>query len=143
VWAAFVAAGTLAAAVGVALLLAPEQVTVSLFGDRLTVGGMVLREVGSGSTATLRRYDGDASYVLAEHADGTVSAAAVWASAGLDSSGLCKLRHDGARLVEQCTFRGGSLHITSVDVLDPAAGPGWQRTYSDGAHATIAVGRFL
>jgi hypothetical protein len=29
--------------------------------------------------------------------------------------------------------------MTSVDVLDPARGPAWQRTYDDGARATIDV----
>jgi hypothetical protein len=46
---------------------------------------------------------------------------------------------EGLRLIETCTFTGGSEVITCVDVLDAAAGSAWQRTYADGTRVTIAV----
>jgi hypothetical protein len=132
-----IAVGVLAGAVGMILLLLPSPVAVSLFGDRLQVGGMVLKEVGSGPGVW--RYAGDASYVLAEHADGSAAAAAAWTTSGSTSSGVCTLRRAGARLLDECTFTSTAGTLTSVDLLDPATGSGWQRTYADGTRVTIAV----
>jgi hypothetical protein len=49
------------------------------------------------------------------------------------------LHPDKARLVDECTFMLSTGRLTSVDVLDPASGPQWQRTYDDGVRASIAV----
>ncbi len=132
------AVGALCGVAGLLALLAPQTVAVSLFGDRLEVGGMTLREV-SPPSAQLRRFAGDASYVLAERGHGTATAAAAWTSAGVRSHGLCTLQPQGLLLVEECSFVMGVQHLTSVDVLDPASGSAWQRTYSDGTRVTIAV----
>ena len=100
---------------------------------------MVLTAVGPTAVSQPVWYQGDASYVLAEHTDGTAAAAAVWVSGGTRSTGVCRLHRDGVRLIDECAFALGSTHMTSVDVLDPARGPAWQRTYGDGARATIDV----
>ena len=131
--------GVLCGATGLAMLLAPQTVAVSLSGDRFQVGGMSLREVNQPAGDQLRRFEGDASYVLAERGHGTAIAAAAWTSAGAPSQGVCTLRPQGRLLVEECSFVMGVRHLTSVDVLDPAKGSAWQRTYSDGARVTIAV----
>ncbi|MDQ6848168.1 MAG: hypothetical protein M3019_11415 [Candidatus Dormibacteraeota bacterium] len=123
---------------GLLVLLAPQTVAVSLFGDRLEVGGMTLREVNPQS-AQLRRFAGDASYVLAEPGHGTATAAAAWSGTGVQSHGLCTLQPQGLLLVEECSFVLGVQHLSSVDILDPTSGSGWQRTYSDGIRVTIAV----
>lgn len=123
--------------IGLGMLVAPQTVAVSLFGDHLEVGGMTLREVAP--AAQLRRFAGEASYVLAERGHGTATAAAAWTSAGTQSHGLCALQPQGVLLVEECSFVLGVQHLSSVDVLDPAGGSAWQRTYSDGTRATIEV----
>ncbi|HEY8676060.1 MAG TPA: hypothetical protein VIO13_08865 [Candidatus Dormibacteraeota bacterium] len=139
VQAVVISAGISCATAGLALLVVPPAVAVSLLGDRLEVGSMVLREVGPipGTKATL--YGGDASYVLAELGDGSAVAAASWASSGRASSGVCNLRPVGARLIDECTFTVTAGRLTSVDVLDPSNGPHWQRTYDDGVRVTIMV----
>ncbi|MGH7722842.1 MAG: hypothetical protein ACRENL_08445 [Candidatus Dormibacteria bacterium] len=126
-------------AVGLTLLAIPPPVGVSLIGDSLEVGSMSLREIGpiAGSRAIL--YGGAASYVLDERGDGSAVASASWSAAGRISSGVCHLRPEAARLIDECVFTGRSGRLTSIDVLTPSAGPDWQRTYADGARATIAV----
>lgn len=132
--------GAVTGAVGLALLAVPRPVAVSLSGHRLEVGRMVLTQAAPVTGSGLLRYEGDASYALAEHGDGSAAAAAAWLSAGTMSSGVCTLRPAaGERLVEECEFSVGGSRFTSVDTLDPAAGIGWQRTYSDGARTTISV----
>ncbi|MDQ6855939.1 MAG: hypothetical protein M3Z57_02545 [Candidatus Dormibacteraeota bacterium] len=131
--------GVVASAVGLWLLVAPAPVSVSLVGDRLEVGGMILTAVAPTAQSQPLRYEGDASYVLAEHTDGSAVAAAAWISGGVRSTGVCRLRRQGVRLIDECTFAVGGGHLTSVDVLDPARGPVWQRTYGDGGRATIGV----
>jgi hypothetical protein len=131
------ALGATAAVVGLILLLIPSPVAVSLFGDRVDVGAMVLKEAGSGPGVW--RYEGEASYVLAEHADGSASAAAAWMSSGSRSSGVCALRRAGTRLLDECAFTSSGGRLTSVDLLDPATGSVWLRTYADGTRVTIAV----
>jgi hypothetical protein len=54
-------------------------------------------------------------------------------------SGVCNLHAVEARLIDECTFTVSTGRLTSVDVLDPAGGSDWQRTYDDGVRATIAV----
>ncbi len=102
---------------------------------------MVLKEVGSAARSTARVYAGAAaSFALVERGDGSAGAASAWvAPGGRPSSGVCDLRRDGVRLLEDCTFTGSPGSITCVDVLDPAQGSVWQRTYADGARVTIAV----
>jgi hypothetical protein len=131
--------GFAAAALGVALLAVPPSTAVSLLGDHVDVGSMVLRETGpvAGSQAVL--YSGDASYVLAEHGDGSATASAAWVSSGASASGVCTLRPVESRLIDECSFTLNTERLTSVDVLDPARGPQWQRTYDDGVRAAIAV----
>ncbi len=132
--------GLLCGAIGVGLLFSPAPVTVALVGDRLEVGGMTLTALAPADASQRMRYQGDASYVLAEHGDGSATAAAAWVSGGVSSTGVCKLHNGGGfRLIEECVFRLGSVELTSVDVLDPGAGSAWQRTYADGTRATIAV----
>ena len=131
--------GSVAGAAGLGLLLTPHQVAASLFGDRVEVGGMVLREATPVAGSQLLRYQGDASYVLDEHHDGTTRAAAVWTTRDAVSSGVCTLHAQGVRLIEECAFTGQGATLTAVDVLDPSTGPAWQRTYSDGWHVAIGV----
>lgn len=131
--------GGVAAVLGVLLLLTPPPVAVSLVGDQLQVGATVLTAAGGDGAPDAVRYTGDASYVLHEPGDGSASASAAWTSNGTTSWGACALRPQGTRLVDECTFVSGSYRLTSVDVLDPAAGPAWQRTYADGTRVTIAV----
>lgn len=128
-----------AALAAMVLLLLPTTVGASLDGGRLDVGSMVLTQVGTVPQTSTILYGGDASYALIERGDGSARGAAAWTSSGIVSSGLCDLRRVGLRLVEYCTFTGAPVGITSVDVLDPASGPDWQRTYADGVRVTIAV----
>lgn len=134
-----VLSGVVTGAAGLALLLAPPHVAVSLVGDHLEVGGMVLTAVGPTGTSRPARYQGDASYVLVERRDGTAAAAATWASGGTSSTGVCRLHRDGLRLIDECAFTLSSARLTSVDVLDPARGSTWERTYGDGVVARIDV----
>ncbi len=131
--------GAASGAAGLALLLTPAPVAVSLIGDRLEVGGMVLTAAAQPAPRQAVRFGGDASYVLLERSDGSASAAASWVSGGTTSTGVCTLRPEGVRLVETCSFVSGATRSTAVDVLDPAVGPLWQRTFGDGVRATIAV----
>jgi hypothetical protein len=109
-------------------------------GNRLEVGGMTLTSVGSPRGSGPVLYQGGASYVLAEHSDGTTTAAAVWSSGGVTSSGVCHEHPAGVRLIDECrvTSSDGAA-LTCVDLLDPARGSAWQRTYDDGFRVTIAV----
>lgn len=132
-------AGLTFAAVGLALLALPPSTAVYLVGDRVEVGSMVLREVGPIGGAHALLYTGDASYVLAEPGDGSAMASATWGSSGVTLSGVCTMHPVKARLIDECTFIVGTGRLTSVDVLDPATGPRWQRTYDDGARASIVV----
>ena len=113
------------------LLLAPAPAEVSLRGDHLDVGAMTLTAAGS-SDARVMRFSGGASYVLAEHGDGSAVASAAWTAGGTLSTGACTMRRDRTRLVDECAFSSGDARFTSVDVLDPAQGAEWQRTYGDG-----------
>jgi hypothetical protein len=112
---------------------------VSLIGDRLQVGGMELTATGPQVPFQPVRFQGGASYVLLQRSDGSASAGAAWVSGGTTSTGACGMRREGVRLIETCSFVSGENPSTSVDVLDPAIGPVWQRTFGDGARATIAV----
>jgi hypothetical protein len=135
-----VAVGLASAAAGTALLLAPAPVAVSLQGERLQVGGMTLTAVGSPRASGPVLFFGGASYVLIEHNDRTATAAAVWTSGGVTSSGVCHLHPQGDRLIDECSVTSSSgAALTAVDLLDPARGSAWQRTYSDGSRVTIAV----
>jgi hypothetical protein len=134
-----VATGAVAGVVGLGLLLAPAPAQVSLRGDHLDVGAMTLTASGPAG-AQVMRFSGGASYVLAEHGDGSAVASAAWTAGGTLSSGTCRMRRDGSRLVDECVFASGGALFTSVDVLDPARGAEWQRTYDDGVQATIVVG---
>lgn len=128
------------ATVGAVLALLPTTVTASLRDGDVQVGSMVLEETGSTPGSGARMYGGAASYALIERGDGSARAAAAWvAPGGRAASGVCDLRRDGARLLEDCSFTGSQGSITCVDVLDPAQGSVWQRTYADGARVTIAV----
>ncbi len=131
--------GVVCGVFGLAMLLAPPALAVSLVGNRLEVGEMVLTSSGPVAPARPVLYQGEASYVLVERADGSATAAAVWVSGGVASTGVCRLHRDGARLVDECAFASGADRSTAVDVLDPARGPAWQRTYADGVRATIPV----
>ncbi len=137
--AALFVAGLAFGAAGLTLLLSQPRAAVYLLGDRLHVGGMVLTRVGPLGGSQLLRYQGEASYVLAERGDGTATAASAWTSAGVTSSGVCRMRPDGVRFIEDCFFSGGRVKLTSVDVLDTSTGSGWQRTYDDGNRVAIAV----
>jgi hypothetical protein len=127
------------AAAGVTLLAAPTTVPAALLGGRIEVGSMSLREVGAAPQTGTFLYGGDASLALTERGDGSARASAAWIADGALSSGTCDLRRDGSRLIDDCSFTGPPGTTTSVDVLDPARGAGWQRTYRDGARVTIAV----
>jgi hypothetical protein len=52
---------------------------------------------------------------------------------------MCRLHPDGVQLIEECAFAIGGARLTAVDVLDPARGSAWQRTYEDGSRTTIAI----
>jgi hypothetical protein len=127
------------AAAGVTLLVAPTSVPAALLGGRIQVGSMSLREVGAVPATSTFLYGGDASFALTERGDGSARATAAWMSSGELSSGTCELHRDGVRLIDDCAFTGAPGATTSVDVLDPADGAGWQRTYADGARVSIAV----
>jgi hypothetical protein len=100
---------------------------------------MVLSAMGTIPGSSIALYGGDASFALIERRDGSARAAAAWISSGVLSSGTCDLQRKGERLIDDCTFSGAHGEITSVDVLDLAAGNGWQRIYADGVRVTIAV----
>jgi hypothetical protein len=131
--------GVVGGAIGVGLLLAPAPDAVALMGDHLQVGGMVLSAVASSGDPRTLRFSGDASYVLVLGPDGPSRAAAVWTTGGTVSSGVCALHGDGSRLVDDCSFTSRAGRFSSVDVLDTALGPRWERTYDDGARVTIPV----
>lgn len=133
------AAACIVGAAGVTLLVTRPAPSAYLRGDRLVVGAMVLHAVGrTGLADTL--FGGDASYVLGDrHGDGSQVASAAWTSAQTAGSGRCVMHRDSTRLVDECSFTVASQALTSVDLLDPAAGHAWQRTYADGVRVTIDV----
>jgi hypothetical protein len=133
------AVGLGCAATGIALLLLPRSDSVELRADRVQVGTMVLTRVGAAGATSPALYVGEASYVLLERGGGSATAAAAWMSAGAISSGVCNLKPEGAGLMEACSFMMGSNRLTSVDILNPARGSYWQRTYADGVRVSIDV----
>jgi hypothetical protein len=100
---------------------------------------MVLHLVGPIGGTQSALYGGDASYLLAEGSNGSAVAAASWVSPGGLSAGVCHLRSDTTRLIDECTFDLNAGRLTSVDVLDLSRGAQWLRTYDDGVRLTIAV----
>jgi hypothetical protein len=133
------AVGLAAACAGGVMVVAPHTYAATLVGHQVEIGGMALLEVGPlpGGQGVL--YSGAASFVLSRHADGSARAAASWTSHGSTSSGVCHVIAPGRTLIDECTFHVAEGTLTSVDVLDPASGDVWQRTYGDGVRVSIAV----
>jgi hypothetical protein len=132
-------AGVLAFITGITLIGWPEPAGVYLAGGSVHVGAMTLTDAGPSPSARIRVYQGSATYVLLERGDGSAEASAAWFVDHRTWGGRCALRSNASRLVEECWFETAQGSVTSLDVLDPADGLGWQRTYSDGAHVVINV----
>jgi hypothetical protein len=133
------AVGLAAAVAGGVMVVAPQTDSATLVGHQVEIGGMALLEVGPLPGGQGALYGGAASFVLSRHADGSALAAASWRSHGSTSSGVCHVIAPGRTLIDECTFHVAEGTLTSVDVLDPASGGAWQRTYGDGTRVTIAV----
>ncbi len=131
--------GCLCAVAGAALLGTPTPESAYLSGDRVHIGAMTLAQVSPRVPAGTLLYGGDASYALSEPGDGTARAAAAWVEGGAMRTGVCNLRSESLRLIDECTFDVGSGELTSVDVLDIGAGSAWHRTYADGRQVDITV----
>jgi hypothetical protein len=132
--------GMAAAAFGLLLLSLPEPPAAYLEGDTVHIGAMSLSTVGAAASDGSSLYTGAAALVLREGPAGSAEASAAWVENGAVASGRCTVHPDGQRLIDECVFAGAGGAVTSVDVLDPAAGSMWQRTYSDGARTTFPVG---
>jgi hypothetical protein len=70
---------------------------------------------------------------------GSAVAGSSWTSHGSTSSEVCHVIAPGRTLIDECIFHVAEGTLTSVDVLDPASGDAWQRTYGDGVRVSIAV----
>jgi len=133
------AVGLAAAVAGAVMVVAPKTDSATLVGHQVEIGGMALLEVGPLPSGQGVLYGGAASFVLSQHTDGSAVAAASWRSLGSRSSGICHVIAPGRTLIDECTFDVPGGTLTSVDVLDPASGGAWQRTYGDGVRVSIAV----
>jgi hypothetical protein len=131
--------GCVCAVAGAALLGTPTPESAYLSGDRVHMGAMTLAQVGPRVPAGTLLYGGDASYALSEPGDGTARASAAWMEGGAMRTGLCNLRTERVRLIDECTFDVGSGELSSVDVLDIGSDSVWQRTYADGRQVDITV----
>ena len=130
---ALCAAGTVAAAGGVALMVWPSEVSVSLDGTSYRVGDS--RLVGQADGA----YRGDGVLVMRRQRDGSISAASSFVHAGQTATGACRVDHRAG--LERCTFRfAGRTSVTAVDVYEPG---GWWRQYGDGLDVRIAAQTML
>lgn len=121
--------GLAALASGVALVLWPSQISVSVDGTSYRVGDVQLVEQAPGV------YRGDAALVVRRQPDGTVVAASSFVHAGQEGTGVCRV--DARAGLERCAFRlAGRPFVSAVDVY--GAG-GWQRHYSDGVDVGIGA----
>ncbi len=132
------AAGTLAA-LGVVLALTKPSTIVDFDGSGISIAGSHLVLDARASSAGTRVFDGDAAYVLTVRSSAQMKAAAVAVVNGAPATGVCLLTTNAGGAQESCRFTlGAALTLQSHDVYIAHARV-WERTYSDGAHATFAV----
>jgi hypothetical protein len=119
---------TLASAgIGIALLLAPNSVSVSMSERTYRIGDASLHAVAPGV------YSGDGALVINRSGQDVVAGG----SAVVDGklwAGFCDLTDGGTR--EACLLRQGSQALTASDTWSDGA---WRRTYSDGKRITFAA----
>ena len=117
------------ASAGIALVLAPTTVTVSMSASTYRLGDAVLHAIAPGV------YSGDGVLVIRSDGRGIRAAG----SAVVDGSawvGVCQVSADGSR--ETCRLQRGATAVTTADVW---ADGGWMRTYSDGQRTLIQAPR--
>ena len=117
------------AGVGIVLLTAPTQVTVSMSASIYRIGDAALHDVAPGV------YAGDGALVV--RVDGQRVRAG--GSAMVDGKrwvGVCEVSADGSR--EACRLQRGATAVTTADLW---ADGGWMRTYSDGQRTLIEAPR--
>ena len=113
------------ACVGVALLITPPTVTVSMGASTYRIGDAVLRATSPGI------YTGEGVVVIRAEARGIRAAGSAVVNGRL-WAGACEVSADGSR--ETCQLQQGRTTLMAVDVWADA---GWQRTYSDGQRLRI------
>jgi len=117
------------ASAGIALLVAPTTVTVSMSASTYRIGDAVLHAIAPGV------YTGDGALVIRSDGRGTRAAGAAVVD-GRAWVGVCEVSGDGSR--ETCSLRQGATAVTAEDVW---SGSGWHRAYGDGQQAMISASR--
>jgi len=117
------------ASAGIALLVGPTTVTVSMSESTYRVGDAVLHAIAPGV------YTGDGALVIRSDGRG-IRAAGSAVVDGRAWVGLCEASGDGTQ--ETCRLQQGGTTVTAEDVW---SGSSWERTYSDGRFLEIASAR--
>jgi len=126
---ALCAAGVVAGACGVALMVWPSEVSASLDGTSYRVGDSRLIEQTSGV------YRGDGVLVIRRQPDGSIAAASSFVHGGIAGTGACRV--DPRAGIERCIFRFGDR--PQLDAFDVLGTGSWSRHYDDGQEVRIAV----
>jgi len=117
------------ASAGIALLVAPTTVTVSMSAGTYRIGDAVLHAIAPGV------YTGGGALVIRSDGQGLRAAG----SAVVDGRlwvGVCEVSGGGSR--ETCRLQRGATAVTTADVW---ADGGWVRTCSDGQRTLIQAPR--
>lgn len=134
------AAGCVAAALALAVTLAPQQLAVDAAPGRIDLGGSTLLRQPRSPVAGYALYTGDVAMLVSARS-ATLTAVAVSTINGVPASGRCfRVGGDNgtADIVEACTFRVGGDVLSAIDVYS-ASSRVWQRRYSDGRTTSFSV----
>ena len=127
-----IAAGLFTAAcagIGIALLLAPANVTVSMTASTYRIGDSVLHAVAPGV------YSGDGALVISRRGEEVIAAGSAVVD-GMLWVAVCEVDHTGSS--EICDLHRGATSVTALDAWSEGR---WLRTYSDGSAVVINAGR--
>ena len=113
------------ASAGIALLVAPTTVTVSMSASTYRIGDAVLHAIAPGV------YTGDGALVIRSDGRG-IRAAGSAVVDGRAWVGVCDVSGDGSR--ETCRLQQGAMEVTTADVWADGA---WMRAYSGGQRTLI------
>jgi hypothetical protein len=88
----------------------------------------------------MRVFAGQASLAVTALRSGSMRAAAVMTSKGVEGTGQCELHVLALSASEACHFKSGAAELTSTATFDFASRT-WHRRYSDGVEIAITVPR--
>jgi hypothetical protein len=130
----------LATGAAVWLSTSSRAFTVEVTASGLRVDGVVLTASTPQSVGGMRVFTGPASVALAAGESGSMRAAAVMTSNGLETTGQCESHVLPTTASEACQFKSGGAVFTSTARFDFGS-RAWDRRYSDGIEVTIMVPR--